>query len=161
MNGSADLLNASTHEGTIFKLTQRYDLLLFLWYGENKNMSGDRTFWTPCISIMREFVQRNAFEFVIDLDKAASSDWGDRKLKNVIVPVSVQDENVCHPVSRRFKHLSLLACASAAGDSFTRFIISTDPISDSVSVNSLRGDQYAIVRPTSAAFDSKDIPGSH
>jgi hypothetical protein len=48
MNRSADLLNAMTQEGTIFQLTQRYDLLLFLWYRKNKNMSGDRTFCTPC-----------------------------------------------------------------------------------------------------------------
>jgi hypothetical protein len=50
-NGSPDLLNASTQEGTIFELTQRYDLILFLWYRKNKNMSSDKTFWTRCMSI--------------------------------------------------------------------------------------------------------------
>jgi hypothetical protein len=65
MNGSADLLNASTQEGTIFKLTQHYDLLLFLWYRKSKNMSGDRTFWTPCIlSYLIDHVDRDEPELV-------------------------------------------------------------------------------------------------
>jgi hypothetical protein len=84
------------------------------------------------IQIMRELVQRKASELVFNLDEVGSSDWEDRNPKKVVVLSSVQEENVYHPISRSFKHLSLLVYVSEVGNSLTPFTLTADPIPDSL-----------------------------
>jgi hypothetical protein len=109
------------------------------------------------IQTIRELVQRKASELVFNLDEVESSDWEDRKPKKVVVPASVQEENVYHPISHSFKHLSLLAYVSEVGDSLTFLIIIADPIPDSLWVNGLCEDEDAIVRHRSPPYIVESI----
>jgi hypothetical protein len=77
---------------------------------------------------------------------------GSSKAKKVIVPISVPEEDVYHPVSRKFKHLSLLACVFAAGDSLTPLVVSVSPIPDSLRSKGLRADEDAFIRHRSPPY---------
>jgi hypothetical protein len=66
--------------------------------------------------------------------------------------MSVPEEDVDHPLSRKFKHLSLLACVSAAGDSLTPLVVSASAIRDSLWSNGLRADEDALIRHRSPPY---------
>jgi hypothetical protein len=57
---------------------------------------------------------------------------GRLKDKIIIAPVSAQEENVYHLVSCKFEHLILLACVSTTRDSLALFVLTADPILDSL-----------------------------
>jgi hypothetical protein len=101
---------------------------------------------------MKDSIHGKASEFVFNLDEVGSADWEDRKPKKIIVPISIPEEDVYHPVSRKFKHLSLLACVSAAPDSLTPLVVSTSPIPDSLWSNGLRADEDALIRHRSPPY---------
>jgi hypothetical protein len=48
----------------------------------------------------------------------------------VIAPVGVCKEDVYYIVSRCQRHITLLACVSAASDALTPMLITTNPIRD-------------------------------
>jgi cytidine deaminase len=45
------------------------------------------------------------------------SDWEDRKTKKVIIPAAMFRQMIHHGVSRNLKHISVIACMSAVGES--------------------------------------------
>jgi hypothetical protein len=104
------------------------------------------------IQIIKDSIYEKASELVFNLDQIGSADWKDRKPKKVIIPISVPEEDVYHPVSRKFKNLSLLACVSAAGDSLTQFVMNPSPIPDSLWSNGLRADGDALIRHCSPPY---------
>jgi hypothetical protein len=75
------------------------------------------------IRLMKSVVEGKLSELFLKLDEVDSSDWEDRKPKKVIVPRSVLPDDVDTPVSRRYRHITLLVCVSAAGDALTPMII--------------------------------------
>jgi hypothetical protein len=95
---------------------------------------------------MKDFIHGKASELIFSLDEVGCADWEDRKPNKVIVSISVPEEDVHHPVSRKFKHLSLLACVSAARDSRTPLVVSASPIPDSLWSNGLRADENSLIR---------------
>jgi hypothetical protein len=62
---------------------------------------------------------------VLNLDEVGISDWEDRKTKIVIVPPTMRGQAIHHEISRTVKHISVIACVSAAGESFTPYIITS------------------------------------
>jgi hypothetical protein len=80
-------------------------------------------------------------ELVLNLDEVGSSDWENQKPKKVIVPRSVSPGDVYHSASRRYQHVILLACISAAGDALTPMIISVSSIPASLSAQGLWQDE--------------------
>jgi hypothetical protein len=85
-------------------------------------------------------------ELVFNLDELGSTDWEDRKVKKVIVPADVGKEDVYHAVSRRHRHITLLACVSAAGDAPTPMLIAGNPILESLWSRGFRPDEDVMVR---------------
>jgi hypothetical protein len=62
-------------------------------------------------------------ELVFNLDEVGISDWEDRKTKTVIVPATMRGQMIHHEISRTVRHISVIACVSAAGESLTPDII--------------------------------------
>jgi hypothetical protein len=104
------------------------------------------------IQTMKDLIHGKASELFFNLDEVGSADWEDRKPKKVIVPIAVPEEDVYHPVSRKYKHMSLLACVSAAGDSLAPLVVSAAPIPDSLWANGLRADEDVLIRHRSPPY---------
>jgi hypothetical protein len=66
-------------------------------------------------------------ELVFNLHEVGISDWEDRKtkMKTVIIPVTIRRQTVHHEISQTVKHISVIACISAAGESLTPYIITS------------------------------------
>jgi hypothetical protein len=62
-------------------------------------------------------------ELVFNLHEVGISDWEDRKTKTVIGPVTIVGQTIHHEKSRTVKHVSVIACVSAAGASITSYLI--------------------------------------
>jgi hypothetical protein len=62
-------------------------------------------------------------ELVFNLDELGISDWKDCKTKTVLVPATMVGQTIHHEISRMVKHISVIACVSAAEESFTPYII--------------------------------------
>jgi hypothetical protein len=74
---------------------------------------------------LKEHVQRCVAELVFNLDEIGISDWEDRTTKTVIVPATMVGQNIHHEISRMVKHISVIACVSAAGESLTSYILTS------------------------------------
>jgi hypothetical protein len=77
------------------------------------------------LACINQFVQGRPTELVFNLDEAGISEWEDRKPKKVIVPKSMGEQTVHHKVNRNLKHVSVLACVSAAGESLMPYLVTS------------------------------------
>jgi hypothetical protein len=68
---------------------------------------------------------------VFNLDEVVMSEWEDRKEKKVIVSMTMDDQTIHHGGSRSVKHMSIIACIIAGGESMTPFVV-TSQISDGI-----------------------------
>jgi hypothetical protein len=116
-----------------------------------------RAYLEDHIRLMREHITGKFSELVFNLDEVGSSDWEDRKPRKVIAPLDVAAGNVFHPVSRKYRHVTLLACVSAAGDALTPMIISQTPVRDSLWRQGLRQDEDVMVRQRSPAYVNEEL----
>jgi hypothetical protein len=112
---------------------------------EDTGMIVPRAHLEEHIRIARSLIAGIFSELVFNLDEVGSSDWEDRKPKKVIVPRSVSPDDVYHPVRPRYRHMTLLACVSAAGDALTPCIFSPSPIPASSWVHRLREHEDAMI----------------
>jgi hypothetical protein len=95
------------------------------------------------------------------LDELGSADWEDRKATKVIVPAGEAKEEVDHPVSRRHRHMTLLACVSASGDALTPLVITASLISDALSCRGVRSGEDAMIRHGSPAYITEELFCKH
>jgi hypothetical protein len=58
-------------------------------------------------------------EVVVNRDEVGISDWKGGKTKTVIVPPTIRGQTIHHEISRAVKHICMIACISAAGESLT------------------------------------------
>jgi hypothetical protein len=58
-------------------------------------------------------------ELVFNLEEVGISAWEDRKTKAVIGVATMRGQAVHHGISRTLRHISVVACVSAAGESLT------------------------------------------
>jgi hypothetical protein len=58
-------------------------------------------------------------ELVVNIDEVGISHWEDRKTKTVILPATMCGQTVHHEISGTVKHISVMACVSAARESLT------------------------------------------
>jgi hypothetical protein len=68
---------------------------------------------------------------IFNLDEVGMSEWEDRKEKKVIIPMTMDGQTIHHGISRSVRHISVIACISAGGESLTSFIV-TSQISDGI-----------------------------
>jgi hypothetical protein len=66
------------------------------------------------IQTLKVHVAGKIAELIFNLDELGSADWENRKVKKVIPPAGVCKQDVYHTVSRRQRHIPLLAYVSAA-----------------------------------------------
>ena len=104
------------------------------------------------IQTMKIHVAGRFSELIFNLDELGSADWEDRKVKKVIVPADVRKEDVYHAVSRRHRHVTLLACVSAAGDALTPMLITGNTIRESLWGHGLRPDEDVMIRRRNPAY---------
>jgi hypothetical protein len=64
-------------------------------------------------------------ELVFNLDEVGISDWEDRKRKTVMVPATLSGQAIHHEISRTVKHISVIACISAARESLAPYTITS------------------------------------
>jgi hypothetical protein len=86
-----------------------------------------RCFLEETVRRIAQHVQGRPTELVFNLDEVGISEWEVRKVKkmNVIVPRSSRGQTIHHKINRRLKHLSVIACVSAAGESLTPYIVTS------------------------------------
>jgi hypothetical protein len=64
-------------------------------------------------------------ELPFNLDEVGISDCKDRKTKTDIVPPTMRGQTIHHEISRIVKHISAIACISAAEESLIPYIITS------------------------------------
>jgi hypothetical protein len=96
------------------------------WAGRKLTLNLDRS-----LSMLFGLEKMCGVSLIFNLSEVESANWEDRKPKKVIISISVQEENADHPVSRKFKYLSLFVYVSTAGNSLTPLVMNATPIPDS------------------------------
>jgi hypothetical protein len=84
-----------------------------------------RCFLGETIQCIAQFVQARPAELVFNLDEVGISELEDRRTRKLIVPVSALDRAIHQKIHRALKHLSDIACVSAAGESLTPYILTS------------------------------------
>jgi hypothetical protein len=92
---------------------------------ETQRLEVPRCFLDESIQCIAQFVHGRPAELVFNLDEVGISEWEDRKTKRVIIPVSARDQTIHHKINRALKHVSVIACVSAAGESLTPYIVTS------------------------------------
>jgi hypothetical protein len=64
-------------------------------------------------------------ELVFNLDGVVVSGWENRKDKKVIVSNTIAGQTIYHCASRNVKHISIITCIIAAGESLTPHIVTS------------------------------------
>jgi hypothetical protein len=90
---------------------------------EDMRMTVPRIHLEQHIITMKEHIVAKLSELVFDLDEVASSELEDRKPKKAIAPQVVSPDDIYRSVARRYRHMTLLACISAAGDAPTFWLL--------------------------------------
>jgi hypothetical protein len=90
---------------------------------EEQHSQVPRAFFEKIIQNLHNYVQGWVAELVFNLDEVGISDWEDRKMKTVIVPALTLGHTIHQGVSRNGKHVSVIACLLAAGESFLPYIV--------------------------------------
>jgi hypothetical protein len=116
-----------------------------------------RTYLEDHIRVLEKHIAGKLAELVFNLDELGSADWEDRRAKKVIAPANVRREDVHHPVSRRHRHTTILACVSAAGDALTPLLITGSPIPETLWSRGLRQDEDAMMRHRSPAYITEEL----
>jgi hypothetical protein len=70
-------------------------------------------------------------ELVFNLDEIGTSEREDRKEKKVNIQMTMDRQMMHHGASRSVKHISVIACITAGGESLTHFIVISQ-ISDGI-----------------------------
>jgi hypothetical protein len=74
-------------------------------------------FLETIIQELHEYVQGCVAKLVFKLHKIGISVWEDRKMNKVIARAAMLGQTKHHRLSRNMKHISMISCVSAAGES--------------------------------------------
>jgi hypothetical protein len=88
-----------------------------------------RVFLERTVQNLNEYAQGCTTELVFNLDEIGISDWEDRMARKVVASSRHEcvdrRDMIHHGISRKVKHISVIACVSAAGESLTPYIITS------------------------------------
>jgi hypothetical protein len=93
---------------------------------EAQSLEVPRCFLDETVRYINEFVNGLPSGLIFDLDEVSILEWEDRTLKRVIVSKSMSAQKIHHKISRNLKHASVIACISAAGESLTPYIMTSE-----------------------------------
>jgi hypothetical protein len=88
-----------------------------------RNCEVPRVFGQAGLDGFRDHVHRACAELVFNLDEIEISEWEDRCTRRVIVPSAKKGQTIFRGVHQNLKHISVLACISAAGEYVTLFFV--------------------------------------
>jgi hypothetical protein len=77
------------------------------------------------VACLSEHLPGSCAELVFNLEEICIFEWEDRAPRKVTVPVSMTDQMIHHGVHRNLKHMPVICCVSAAGESLTPFVVSS------------------------------------
>jgi hypothetical protein len=84
--------------------------------------------WIRCFGERRaDFVKKIIVapgKLLYNLDETSLSDWEGSKSKPVLVPTTLGDAIIHHPVIRQIRYQTLFCCSSASGDVYYPLLIS-------------------------------------
>jgi hypothetical protein len=76
-------------------------------------------------SCLREYVQGMKAGSRFNLDEVGIWEWEDRKDNKLLVPKIIDNQMIHHRASRNVKHISIITCISAGGESLTSYIVAS------------------------------------
>jgi hypothetical protein len=82
---------------------------------EETRLRVSRVFLEETMRTLHKTIQGHPYELVFNLDEVGISDWEDRKLKKVVVPITARAHNIHHRISRNVKHILIVTCIFASG----------------------------------------------
>jgi hypothetical protein len=91
-------------------------------------------------------------ELAFNFDGIWSSEWEEHKPKKIIALRPIPADQVFHSASRRYRHVTLLACVSAAGDALAPMVILWPPIHDFLGATGMHQDEDALIRQRNPAY---------
>jgi hypothetical protein len=92
---------------------------------EEQRLQVPRAFLERTVRDLNKHVQGCISELVFNLDEVGIPDWEDRNARRVVVVATMDGRPIRHAVSRNVKHMSVIAWASAAGESLMPYIITS------------------------------------
>jgi hypothetical protein len=92
---------------------------------EQQRFQVSRMFLERTVQDLKEHVRGCVAELVFNSKEVGISDWEDCKTKTVIVPAMSSGQTIDHEKSRAVKHVSVIACISAAEESLSPYIITS------------------------------------
>jgi hypothetical protein len=95
-------------------------------------MTVPRAYLEQHIATMKTHIVGKFSELIFNLIEVGSSEREDWKARKVIAAQAVSPEDVYHSVGRRYGHVTLVTCISAAGDALTPKLIKRAEIRDSI-----------------------------
>jgi transposase len=124
---------------------------------EDVRITIPREYLLQHIQNMQNHVTCRIAELVFNIDEVGASDWEDRKVKQVIAPAEVHPEDVFHPISRRFRHMTLVVCVSAGGDALCPMLIMASAIPVGLCSNGLRLNEDVIIKRRAPAYVDEEL----
>jgi hypothetical protein len=92
---------------------------------ENPRFEVPRVFPQTGLDRFRDHVHQACAELVFNLDESGIREREDRCMRRLIVPSAMKGQTVFHGVHRNLKHISVVACISAAGEHITPSFVSS------------------------------------
>jgi hypothetical protein len=109
------------HANEIYKMKSRRH--------EAQRLEVPRCFLLEAVWCITQFLQERPSELVFNLGEIGTSDWKDRTAKSLIVPKTVCEQTIHHEVNRNLKYISVTAWTSAAGESLTPYVVTSQDTS--------------------------------
>jgi hypothetical protein len=75
------------------------------------------------IECLNEYVPGSCAELVFNINEVGISEWEDRASRKVKIPVSITDQMIHHGIHRNLKHISVICCVSADGESLIPLMV--------------------------------------
>jgi hypothetical protein len=92
---------------------------------EVQRLEVPRRFLDETVRCLNKFVNGLPIELIFNLDEVGISEWENRISKNVNIPKSMIARKIHHKSNRNLKHVSVIACISAAGESLIPYVVTS------------------------------------
>ena len=145
----------SPTSGWFHSFTERYPDIIKIGTSlpqEDRGLTVPRIHLEEHIRNLKKYVEGAFADLVFNLDEVGSSDWEDKAKRQVYVHVDMPDQEIRHPVSRRFGHMTLVACISAGGDALIPMLIVKQAIPEEVYIQGLRPEKDVRLRRRDPAY---------
>jgi hypothetical protein len=84
------------------------------------------------LALIKSWVLHVPAELFFNLDETDSSDWEEMKPKPVLIPTTVENADLSHPVDREIRHQTLLCCVSVSRDAYCPLLLCPNPAALSI-----------------------------